>query len=106
MRAKCTATPAGMCRVEQGTPTRVLGLAYGKNRLALRGTVYMDYGEVYLLDPQGRQAATPLWGTGFGGVATVGPAWEARFLFSWPLLNAGTTAAMSPRFDFSLSAQF
>jgi hemolysin activation/secretion protein len=92
--------------LEQGTPTSVLGTVYGKNRLALRGTVYMDYGEVYLLDPRGRQASTSLWGTGFGAVLTAGPTWQARFLFSWPLLNAGTTAAMSPRFDFSLSAQF
>jgi len=92
--------------IEQGTPTRVLGVVYGKSRLAVRGMLYMDYGEVYLLDPNGRPRSTSLWGTGVGVVATVGSVWEARFLFSMPLLNAGTTSAMSPRFDFSLSAQF
>ncbi|MCX6924741.1 MAG: BamA/TamA family outer membrane protein, partial [Verrucomicrobia bacterium] len=92
--------------LEQNTPTGVLGSVYGKNRLAVRGSVFMDYGEAYLLNPLGRQASTALWGTGFGGIVTVGAAWEARFLFSWPLLDAGSTKAMTPRFDFSLGAQF
>ena len=92
--------------VDQGTPSYVVGRVYGRNPLVVRGTVFMDYGEAYLLDPQGRQGSTPLWGTGFGTIATIGTRWEARFLFSWPLLSAGSTAAMSPRFDFSLSTQF
>jgi hypothetical protein len=66
----------------------------------------MEYGEVYLLDPQGRPDRTALWGTGFGGVASVGATWEARLLFSWPLLSAGTAHAGVPRVNFSLSAQF
>ncbi len=66
----------------------------------------MDYGEGYLLDPGDRKGRTQLWGVGFGGVASIGPTWEARFLFSWPLLSAGTTEAGQPRFDFGLSAQF
>ena len=92
--------------LEQKTPSCSIGTVYGTNPLRIRGSLFMDYGEVYLLDPQGRQDRTQLWGTGFGAVATVGPCWEAKMLFSWPLLNAGTTSAMSPRFDFSLSAQF
>jgi hypothetical protein len=66
----------------------------------------MEYGDVYLLDPQGRPSRTPLWGTGFGGVASIGATWEARLLFSWPLLTAGTAQAYQPHFNFSLSAQF
>jgi len=91
---------------EQGTPPYLVGRVYGGNALVVRGSVYMDYGESYLLDPQGRPSRTQLWGSGFGAFATLGPRWEARFMFSWPLLSAGTTTAMSPRFDFSLSAQF
>jgi hemolysin activation/secretion protein len=92
--------------LEQKTPSRVIGLAYADHPLTVRGSVYMDYGEVDLLDPQGRQAHTPLWGAGFGGAAALGATWEARLLFSWPLLNAGTIHSGQPRFDFSLSAQF
>jgi len=92
--------------LEQGTPPYVVGRVYGKNALTVRGTVYMDYGEAYLLDPQGREGRLPLWGAGFGAIGNVGSRWEARFLFSWPLLSTERTAANSPRFDFSLSAQF
>jgi hypothetical protein len=81
-------------------------MVYPGHYLTVRGTVYMDYGEAILLDPQGRPPRTELWGTGFGGVATVGATWEARFLFSLPLLSAGSIEAYQPRMDFSLSAQF
>jgi hypothetical protein len=59
-----------------------------------------------LLDPLGRPGSTALWGTGFGGVAAIGSYWEARFLFSVPLLKTSTTGAYEPFFNFSLTAQF
>jgi len=92
--------------LEQKTPSRVIGLAYANHPLTVRGSVYMDYGQVDLLDPQGREARTPLWGVGFGGAASIGATWEVRLLCSWPLLNAGTVQSGQPRFDFSLGAQF
>ena len=92
--------------LEQQTPPHVVGIAYGKTPLTIRGTVYMDYARVFLLDPLGRPSETPLWGTGFGGVASVGAHWDARFLFSLPLLNAGTIEAYRPFFNFALTAQF
>ncbi|HWX20850.1 MAG TPA: POTRA domain-containing protein [Candidatus Binatia bacterium] len=92
--------------LEQKTPPQVVGLVSPRNPLTLRGAVYMDYGEAYLIDPNGRDGRIPLWGTGFGGVATIGSHWEARFLFSWPLLRTTTTEPGVPRFDFSLTAQF
>jgi hemolysin activation/secretion protein len=98
--------------VEQKTPPQVIGSVYRNHRLSVRGAVFMEYGEVYLLDTRGRKASTTqasttaLWGTGFGGVFSLGATWEARLLFSWPLLTAGTSQADQPRFDFSLSAQF
>jgi hypothetical protein len=92
--------------VEQKTPPKVVGMVYRNHPLTVRASAYMEYGEVYLLDPQGRPDRTSLWGTGFGGVASVGATWEARLLLSWPLLTAGTTHAGVPRLNFSLSAQF
>jgi hypothetical protein len=91
---------------EQKTPPYVVGSVYGTHRLAVRGSIFMEYGEVYLLDPNGRQASTALWGTGFGAAASIGANWEARLLFSWPLLSAPNAQAYQPRFNFSLSAQF
>ena len=92
--------------VEQKTPPQVVGLVYRNHPLTVRGSVFMEYGEAYLLDPRGRHNRIALWGTGFGGVASIGATWEARLLFSWPLIPAGTTPAGQPRFNFSLSTQF
>lgn len=92
--------------LEQKTPPHVIGLAYSRTPLTVRGAVYMDYGEAYLLDPSGASGRIPLWGTGFGGIFSLGPHWEARFLFSLPLLSAGTTEAWQPRFNFALVGQF
>ncbi len=92
--------------LEQKTPPHVIGLAYSRTPLTVRGAIYMDYAETYLLDPNGGPGRVPLWGTGFGGVFTLGSHWEARLLFSVPLLSAGTTEAYQPRFNFALVGQF
>jgi hemolysin activation/secretion protein len=91
---------------EQKTPPYVVGLVGKKYPVTVRGTIYMDYAAAFLIDPQGRPTRISLWGTGFGGAASLGPHFEARFLFSWPLLDAPGSAAFSPRFNFSLSGQF
>lgn len=92
--------------LEQKTPPHVVGTINGKYPLVVRGSVYVDYADTYLLDPQGRNESTPLWGTGFGAAAALGSAWEARFLFSLPLLRAGTISPYQPFFNFALTAQF
>jgi hemolysin activation/secretion protein len=92
--------------LEPQTPSQFIGMVYRNHPLRVRGSVYMGYGETYLLDPQGRTAHTSLWGTGLGAVVSIGATWEGRFLFSWPLLSAGTVSAYEPLFNFSLSAQF
>jgi hemolysin activation/secretion protein len=92
--------------LEQQTPPLVVGDVYDGAPLTIRGSVYMDYARVYLIDPEGRQGSTPLWGTGFGFSAAAGSHWQAQFLFSWPLLSAGTVPAYQPFFNFALTAQF
>ncbi|HWV99981.1 MAG TPA: POTRA domain-containing protein [Candidatus Acidoferrum sp.] len=92
--------------LEQKTPAHIVGFAYSKTPLILRGSIYMDYAETYLLDPNGAKGRVSLWGTGVGGIFSLGSHWEARFLFSVPLLKAGTTDALQPRFNFSLLGQF
>jgi hemolysin activation/secretion protein len=92
--------------LEQATPPHIVGMIRGRIPLVIQGTVYMDYAQVYLLDPRGRKQAIPLWGTGIGCVASIGSFWQTRFLFSVPLLDAGTITAYHPFFDFELTAQF
>jgi hemolysin activation/secretion protein len=93
--------------LEQDTPTHMVGTVYDGQALTVSGSVYMDFARVYLIDPPpGQQQNTSLWGTGFGFTAAVGSHWQAQFLFSWPLLSAGTVSAYQPRFNFSLTGQF
>jgi hemolysin activation/secretion protein len=74
--------------------------------LIVRASFFMDYADTYLLDPQGRRAATPLWGTGFAGAASLGSHFNGMLSFAWPLLSTPTTEAYQVRITFSLSAQF
>jgi len=92
---------------EQQTPPYVVGMVYGNVPLTVRGSVYMDYARTLLIDPpSGTPGDVALWGTGFGFTASVGSHWDARFLFSFPLLSAGTVQAGQPFFNFGLTAQF
>ncbi len=91
---------------ELKTPIQIVGISSAGQRMTVRGSLYMDYGETYLLDPNGRKAATPLWGTGIGVVASIGTHWDVRLLCSFPLLASPTTTAYQPLFNFSLSGQF
>jgi len=92
--------------LEQDTPDHLVGNIYDGVPLTVRGAIYMDYAKVFLKDPQGRPGSVPLWGTGFGVTASAGSHWQAQFLFSWPLLSAGTITAYQPFFNFALTGQF
>jgi len=92
--------------LEQQTPPHVVGSAFGNAPLIIRGSAYMDYARVYLLDPQGRPDNTALWSAGLGGVASVGPHWETRLLLSVPLLRVAGSALYQPFLNFSVTAQF
>jgi hemolysin activation/secretion protein len=92
--------------LQQDTPSHAVGIVYGNTPLLVRGSIFMDYARVYLLDPQGRRPGTSLWGSGVGAVFSVGPHWETRFLFSLPLLSTDDTEAYRPFFNFALTAQF
>ena len=92
--------------LEQKTPPHIVGMVHGSQPLTVRGSVYMDYAEAYLLDPQGRPNDVALWGAGLGLTASVGPHWDAQFLFSVPLISAGATSGDQFNFNFSLMAQF
>jgi hemolysin activation/secretion protein len=93
--------------LEQQTAPLMVGYVAGSTPLMLRGSIYTDFARTFLLDPPaGQPNGVLLWGTGVGGVATIGSHWEARFLFSVPLLSDDLTEAYHPFFNFSLTAQF
>jgi len=74
--------------------------------LTVRASLFTDYADTYLLYPEGRNAATPLCGTGFAGAASLGSHFNGMLSFAWPLLNTPTSEAYHVRIAFSLSAQF
>jgi len=92
--------------VEEQTPPYLVGTVSGRTPVTVRGTVYMDYARVYLLDPQGRDGSTSLADVGIGGVASIGSHWQARLLVSVPLMGSSTVVAYEPYFNFMLTAQF
>jgi hemolysin activation/secretion protein len=74
--------------------------------LLVRASFFMDYADTYLSDPNGRPAATALWGTGLAGAAALGSHFNMMLSFGWPLLNTPSSEAYHVRIAFSLSAQF
>jgi len=93
---------------ELKTPPHTVGYvgAGTGNPLIVRGALFMDYAQTYLIDPNGSPGRVPLWGTGFGGTASIGTSWQGRFAFTWPLLTAGTAEAGQIRIIFGLTGQF
>jgi hemolysin activation/secretion protein len=93
-------------QVELRTPTYMPGLVDDKIPMHLRGSLFMDYGESYLLDPGPREGRTPMWGTGVGLSVTIGSTWEGRIMLAWPLLDVPSVKAGQTRAYFGVSAQF
>jgi hemolysin activation/secretion protein len=93
--------------LDQETAPLVVGTLYGGAPLQVRASIFTDYSRVYDINvPAGVPGSIPLWGTGFGFLASAGSHLQARFLFSWPLLSAGTISAYHPFFNFELTGQF
>jgi hemolysin activation/secretion protein len=84
---------------------------------SLRGSVFMDYAQVYFIDRPGQPAVSE-WGTGFGLFLTAGEHFDARLTVGWALLGAAsspstlanytstTTPAGSAQAYFSVGYQF
>jgi hemolysin activation/secretion protein len=91
--------------LEQKTPPYLVGYVSPDNPLIVRASIYTDYAQTFLLDTSD-SGRTSLWGVGIGTVATIGPHFEARFLFSVPLTRTATITPYQPFFSFALNAQF
>jgi hemolysin activation/secretion protein len=91
---------------ELKSPGQVIGMVYRKQPLIVRGSIYSDFAQVFSLNQELHIPDASLWGVGFGGVMSVGSHWEARLLFSWPLMSTDVTRAGEPRFNFGINGQF
>lgn len=70
-----------------------------------RPSLFMDYGEGYLLDRTG-QTSVQQWGTGFGLFVTAGENFNARLSLGWALLKTPVTDPGSLQAYFSVGLQF
>jgi hemolysin activation/secretion protein len=69
-------------------------------------SVFTDYGQIYLIDPQGRDPDSELWGAGVAGNLLVGAHFEARVTLGWPLMDSPLHKAGTSRVTFAIAAQF
>jgi hemolysin activation/secretion protein len=73
----------------------------------VRGSVFMDYGEIYDIDayPSGVKSLS-YWGTGFGVTANIGNHLDARLMVAWPLISQNLASAGTTQVYFAVGAQF
>jgi hemolysin activation/secretion protein len=73
----------------------------------LRGSVFVDYGQRYLLDPSpGVSRVRSLMGSGFGLSANINNHFEARINVAWSMFDSPNTHAGLPLLHFTFGAQF
>jgi hemolysin activation/secretion protein len=113
--------------VEPQTPLINIGMVDGNVPFWFRFSMFMDYGQAYLLDggyfaqiaylngpATGKISGDPsvlnFWGTGWSMTANIGSHLDARFTMGFPLENPGVAHGWSPlqdmRFYFAVGGQF
>jgi hemolysin activation/secretion protein/AraC-like DNA-binding protein len=96
-------------QIEPHTPMVNLGMIDGTVPLLVRGSVFMDYGQVL---QSTRTPGVPdqkaFWGVGFGLTAAIGDHLDARLILGCPLLDdkQGSSRAGETHVYFGLGAQF
>ena len=72
-----------------------------------RGSVFMDYGETYLLDPQpGGSGRQQFWGAGWAAMVNLGSHLDGRVSMAWPLMSTAQTRAGDLHLYFGVGGQF
>ena len=113
--------------IEPRTPLVNIGMVDGDVPFWVRASVFMDYGQVSLLNGFYQKASTPqegpvigstpgnpsrlsFWGTGWSLTGNIGNHLDARLTMSFPLINNGNLPNWSPLHDlhiyFGVGAQF
>jgi len=73
----------------------------------LRGSVFMDYGEIYLLDPpSGSSGRQKFWGVGWGVTANIGTHMDGRVSMAFPLTATPQTPVGGVHIYFGVGIQF
>lgn len=91
---------------EPHSPFLNFGLVDNTAPMLVRLYAFVDYGEVFLLDPGSRPAHQSLLGTGAGVACSIGQHFDARLLVGVPLTATPYTQAGNVRVNFGLGIQF
>ena len=74
--------------VEPRTPLVNIGMVDGDIPFWVRGSVFLDYGQISALNPSpGVPGTLEFMGAGFGVTANIGNHIDARLTVAWPLMN-------------------
>ena len=113
--------------IEPQTPLVNIGMVDGDVPFWVRASVFMDYGQLYLLDgnhfaqfapfnglPAGEIPNNPsrldFWGVGWGITSNIGNHCDARLTMAFPLIDPARRAGFSPEHNlhiyFGIGAQF
>ncbi|HXR05545.1 MAG TPA: helix-turn-helix domain-containing protein [Verrucomicrobiae bacterium] len=113
--------------IEPQTPLMNIGMVDDNTPLWFRGSVFMDYGQIHLLDGAyftgvaslngptvgtlpGNPSRLSFWGTGFNLTANIGNHLDARFTVAFPLMDPAGRPGFSPGRNahvyFGVGAQF
>jgi hemolysin activation/secretion protein len=94
--------------LEPRTPLVNIGMVDGDVPFWMRASVFMDYGETYLLQKISTtsQDTAQFWGCGASLTANIGSHLDARLTVAWPLLATALTPADTFHFYFGVGAQF
>jgi hemolysin activation/secretion protein len=94
-------------QIEPRTPLINLGMVDNTAPFWVRGSVYMDYGELYRDGIPGVPHVRQHYcGVGMGVTATIGDHFDAKLAFGWPLLDGQNVKRGEGHVYFSIGAQF
>jgi hemolysin activation/secretion protein/AraC-like DNA-binding protein len=94
--------------IEPRTPLVNIGMVDGDVPFWVRASVFMDYGETYLLEKisAASQDTSQFWGFGTSLTANIGSHLDGRLTVAVPLIASAITPAWDVHFYFGVGAQF
>jgi hemolysin activation/secretion protein/AraC-like DNA-binding protein len=93
--------------VEPRTPMINIGMVDGDVPFWVRASVFMDYGQTYLLQQTpSNHTSESFWGYGASLVANIGSHMDGRLTIAFPLISSALTPAESVQVYFGVGAQF
>jgi hemolysin activation/secretion protein/AraC-like DNA-binding protein len=85
----------------------MVGMEGSEEPCSIRGSVFMDYGEIYLLQPAASGTGSQRFlGAGFGLTANIGSRVDGRLTIAWPVLTTPGTTVGDFHIYFGVGAQF